>query len=78
VTPREVSAAWVPVRYVQHAQKCCFCQNRIPKGSPGATKGTRGTKAWWNRITGAWECVPCRTEGFRAEAARDALIAEAV
>jgi len=68
-----MNADWVPVRYVERAQICQFCQRRIPKGSPGNSKGTRGTKAWFNRRTKAWECLPCRTEGFQVEAARERM-----
>lgn len=69
-SPEAVSAAWVPVRFIQRPQRCAFCQCTIRRGSPGSSKGTRGTKAWRNGITGEWECIPCRTEGFKVEAVR--------
>lgn len=68
-----VAATWVPVRYIHREQRCVFCQNRIPRGAPGSSKGTRGTKAWRNSLTGDWECIPCRTEGFKVDAARREL-----
>jgi hypothetical protein len=63
----KIDAAWIPVRFVREDRKCSFCGARIPKGAPGASKGTRGTKAWWNKVSNRWECMGCRSEGFRAE-----------
>jgi hypothetical protein len=63
---------WIPVRYVNYSQRCRFCWCDIPRGSPGSTTGTRGTRAWKSLDTGEWECLSCRTEGFRAEEAREA------
>ena len=64
---------WTPVRFVHEAQRCDFCWERIPKGSPGHKSGTRGTKAFYNAVRRVWECLACREEGFRAEAAREQL-----
>jgi len=58
-----------PVRYVAVRQRCHFCFGVIPKASPGSSKGTRGTKAWFDPGTGLWECLPCHEEGSRADAA---------
>jgi hypothetical protein len=41
-----------PVRYVAARQRCHFCFGAIPKASPGSSKGTRGTKAWFDPGTG--------------------------
>jgi hypothetical protein len=67
------SGDWVAVRYVAQSQRCDFCWQRIPKGSPGNRTGERGTKAWYNAKRRVWECMGCRTEGFRAEEAREAM-----
>ena len=60
---------WTPVRYVRRPQTCAFCWCVIPAGSPGSSTGTRGTRAWVND-RGEWECLGCRSDGFRAEEAR--------
>jgi hypothetical protein len=65
-----IDAAWVPVRYVKNEVRCDFCGRRIPKGAPGNSTGTRGTRCWWNMLRRVYECLDCRTEGFRAEEAR--------
>jgi len=52
---------WRPVRFVRARQLCCRCWHYIPKGSPGNTTGTRGTKAWWHPGWDVWMCVPCRS-----------------
>jgi len=64
---------WTPVRFVANAQRCDFCGCDIPRAKPGNTVGTRGTKAWWNPDRKVWECLGCRTEGFRAEEERAKL-----
>lgn len=56
-----VPSAWQPVRYV-HADQVCVswhCRRRIPKGAPGHSTGTRGTKAFFNRATGGYMCLEC-------------------
>jgi hypothetical protein len=61
---------WTPVRTVSYHQACHFCGAGIPKDRPGATTGTRGTKAFYNRGLNLWECMACRVEATRAELAR--------
>jgi hypothetical protein len=58
---------WTPVRYIRNARRCDFCGIEIPAGSPGATRGTRGTKAYFNPHRNVWECMPCRSEATRAD-----------
>lgn len=55
---------------VRFNQKCNFCGGLIPKGAPGATTGTRGTKAYYHPELDRWECKECRGAGSRAEEAR--------
>lgn len=62
---------WIPVRYIERQQECSFCGATIFKGSPGARTGERGTKAYFNKLTGEWECIACRNEAVRAQLARD-------
>jgi hypothetical protein len=69
----EIEGAWVPARHVQQAQKCATCRVVIPKGAPGTSTGSRGTKAWYNRLSREWECIACRSEGMRADDARQAM-----
>ena len=64
---------WTPIRYVTAAVNCDFCGVLIPRCKPGTTKGTRGTKAWRSNVRGVWECLCCRSEGFRAESERDKI-----
>lgn len=63
---------WVPVRHVAKPQTCRFCRGHISAGKPGTTTGSRGTKAWWSKTTNTWECLTCRSEGFRVEGVREA------
>ena len=67
--PCDPEPLWTPVRYVHHNQECSFCGAPIARAAPGGTTGTRGTKAYYNRLTGEWECIPCRQEAQRAAAA---------
>lgn len=71
---RHPGELWTPVRYVSRNQVCDFCWCTIPKGSPGNSAGTRGTRAWFNHYLGIWECLECRTEAVRAELMREQLI----
>lgn len=78
---------WAPVRYVHQPQACCSCWSRIPKGSPGARVGDRGTRAWFlaraelrcaitGRLLlgpGLWQCLECHAEQTRSELAREGL-----
>lgn len=66
--PEDPERHWMPVRFVRTAQECSFCGFTIPAASPGATTGTRGTKAFYNRLTKEWECIPCRREANEAAA----------
>jgi hypothetical protein len=68
-----MTEVWIPIRFVREEVRCWFCHARIPKASPGSTTGTRGTKAWWDKATNRWECLPCHDEGTRAQIARDEL-----
>lgn len=61
---------WRPVRFVREPQQCYLCWVRIPKASPGAKSGTRGTKAFYEPNLRLWECLGCREEQGRAELAR--------
>ena len=70
VPPRPPEDAWIPVRYILHDETCSNCGFRIARASPGASKGTRGTKAWWNKAANVWECLECRSEAVRALKAR--------
>lgn len=63
---------WTPVRYMQHDAVCDFCRFKIPRGSPGRSRGTRGTRCWWNAFRKVYECLDCRTEAVRADIARHA------
>ena len=78
-----VAEPWIPVRYVHRDQICHLCFGTIPKQSPGARTGERGTVAWLLKgavvidVRGArllgpdlWECIPCHDEQTRAELAR--------
>jgi hypothetical protein len=63
-----------PVRWIHQAQTCHLCWNGIPRGKPGTTTGSRGTKAFFlpdailrDALTkqpilgpGLWECLECR------------------
>lgn len=69
-TLNEIDEAWIPVRFVRVEVRCDFCKHRIPVGSPGRKTGTRGTRCWWNKVRRVYECLDCRTDGFRAEEAR--------
>ena len=69
VTPPFPREEWLPIRTINQEQVCWFCGFVIPKGRPGATTGTRGTKAWWFRAKDTWECLGCRSEAVRAEVA---------
>jgi hypothetical protein len=60
---------WSPVRFVPRGVTCGFCRVDIPAGSPGRTRGTRGTRAYYNAHRRIYECIGCRTEGIRAEEA---------
>lgn len=60
---------WTPARYVRDPQVCSMCFNIIPNGRPGATTGTRGTKAWYCPEHQVWECLDCHTERTDAELA---------
>jgi hypothetical protein len=60
---------WTPVRYVHEDTFCWFCAREIPRAKPGATKGTRGTKAWFCPERRVLECIPCRSEAMRADEA---------
>lgn len=62
---------WTPVRFVPGEVPCSFCLRKIPRGAPGSSKGTRGTKAYWCSDRKVWECVACRAEGVRAEIVQD-------
>lgn len=64
---------WTPVRFVPGEVPCSFCLRKIPRGAPGSSKGTRGTKAYWCNSRKVWECIECRAEGVRAELAQDEL-----
>ena len=57
---------WTPVRFVPAPIPCSFCGFTIPAGKPGNTRGMRGTKAFYNRLTKEWECTACRLEGMDA------------
>jgi hypothetical protein len=61
---------WTPARYIHGHQRCHFCGEHIPPARPGATTGTRGTKAFVNIALGLFECMPCRAEATRAELAQ--------
>jgi len=61
---------WTPVRHVPAGVACDFCRNGIPAGSPGRRAGERGTRAWYNAHRRVYECIGCRSEAFRADAAR--------
>ena len=60
---------WTPARYIREVQECSFCGFTIPPAKPGASSGTRGTKAYFNTLTKEWECVPCRREAVEAQLA---------
>ena len=68
-SPTAHSREWTPARYVPRGIACDFCRFPIPHGSPGHSKGDRGTKAWYCARLRVWECMPCRSEAMRAEAA---------
>jgi len=71
---RSTIGEWIAVRYIQASQRCVFCGAFIPKGKPGSRTGERGTKAWFRKTdgwSGEWECLACRTEGTRADLARE-------
>lgn len=61
---------WNPVRWIKRTQRCDFCWDMILRGVPGNRPGDSGTKAWYNPDRNVWECLGCRTEGFRAEGVR--------
>lgn len=58
---------WTPVRYVREPQLCSLCLNAIPAGKPGATTGSRGTRAWFCAEHRVWECLACRSAAVDAE-----------
>ena len=60
---------WTPARYIAHDTRCHLCGADIARTKPGATTGTRGTKAFFNATLGLFECMDCRLEGTRAELA---------
>jgi hypothetical protein len=78
-----IAGQWQAVRFVHQDQTCALCWDRIAKGSPGSSTGSRGTRAWFlpaARLTcaitgrvilgpGLWECLPCHDELTRAELA---------
>ena len=59
------------MRHVYKTARCSFCGFDIPRGLPGTTTGSRGTKAYFNAQLGEWECIGCRQEALRAQAARE-------
>jgi hypothetical protein len=52
--------AWHPVRHVPKGVRCVGCFELITAGGPGASKGTRGTKAWYDPKARYWMCLKCR------------------
>lgn len=62
--------AWTPVRYVPDGIWCDCCDERITRAAPGRTTGTRGTKAYFCKQIGQWECMRCRAIGERCDRAR--------
>lgn len=67
--PPCISETWVPIRTVYADTVCWFCGTEIPKGKPGSSTGSRGTKAWWCKERDVCECLPCGSERLRAEEA---------
>ena len=67
--PPETPEDFQPVRWVSSAQKCHWCFGRIPPGKPGATTGTRGTKAFLCVRVGLWRHIDCHNEARAQEAA---------
>jgi len=63
-----VACVWTPVRYVNAPQRCASCGRYIPKGSPGNSAGTRGTRAYFCRERNTWNCIPCRQEAYALDA----------
>lgn len=60
---------WIPIRFLPRGAMCDFCQCRIPQRRPGQI----GTVAWYSPTIRAYECLACRSEGFRAELVREAI-----
>lgn len=54
---------WHPIRHNQRPQTCCTCWRTIPPFAPGATKGTRYTKAYFDPPTGLYLCLACHAHG---------------
>lgn len=79
---RWYSTRWVPARMDPNRYdnrrrfSCDFCWEEIPRDKPGSSRGTRGTKAWYNPARRVYECLGCRSEGFRAEEVRERMDAE--
>ena len=57
---------WLPMRTVPSAVLCSFCWGIIERTKPGTRIGERGTKAWWCRERGLWECTGCRSAAIEA------------
>jgi hypothetical protein len=61
---------WTAVRYVRDNQLCGDCGVSIPRGSPGAGTGSRGTRAYYQPQRHVWQCLACGTDRTRTELAR--------
>lgn len=58
---------WTPVRFVPPGVSCDFCWRAIPRGAPGRSTGTRGTKAYYSAKRRVYECLSCHDELTRVE-----------
>lgn len=71
---RDYIEEWSPVRWVRSPQVCSWCWGPIGVVSPGATTGTRGTKAFVCVQLGLWRHIDCHHEAQMQELDhRDAL-----
>jgi hypothetical protein len=60
---------WIPVRFVPRGARCDFCWSVILP----LARGKIGAAAWFSKLLRVHECLSCRSEGFRAELARDLM-----
>lgn len=58
---------WQAARWVRVEQACHWCWERIPVASPGASTGTRGTKAFCCVKLGLWRHIRCHTDAQQQE-----------